>query len=82
VRATGAVVHIPFSGDEKLLRCRPSQFSMSPPRAAIGNGRVKLFVEWPHDRRPTIKTATDALVADMERHTGWQRPDVERYGMS
>ncbi len=55
---------------------------MSPPRAAIGNGRVKLFVEWPHDRRPTIKTATDALVADMERHTGWQRPDVERYGMS
>jgi hypothetical protein len=74
-----AVIHIPFSGDEKLLRCRPSQFSMNPPRAAIGRGEVKLDVEWPHDRRPAIKTMVDALIADIERHAGWQAPDIERY---
>jgi len=74
-----AVVHIPFVGDEKLLRCRPSQFSTIPPRAAIDSGEVKLFFEWPPNRRPAIKTATDALIADIERHVGWQRPDLERF---
>jgi hypothetical protein len=74
-----AVVHIPFSGDEKLLRCRPSQFSMSPPRAAISNGEVKLHIEWPHDRKPAIKGMADGLIADIERHADWQAPDIERY---
>ena len=74
-----AVVHIPFSGDEKLLRCRPRQFSMSPPRAAINNGEVKLHIEWPHDRKPAIKAMTDGLISDIERHAGWQAPDIERY---
>lgn len=74
-----AVVHIPFSGDEKLLRCRPTQFSMSPPRAAINNGEVKLHIEWPHNRKPAIKAMADGLIADIERHAGWQAPDIERY---
>lgn len=74
-----AVVHIPFSGDETLLRCRPSKFSMSPPRAAISDGEVKLYIEWPHDRKPAIKDMADRLIADIERHAGWQAPDLERY---
>ena len=74
-----AVVHIHLSGNEKLLRCRKRQFSMNPPRAAIANGEVKLFFEWPHDRKPAIEAATDALIADIERPTEWQRRDIERY---
>jgi hypothetical protein len=74
-----AVVHIPFAGDEKLLRCRPRQFSRILPRAAIDGREVKLFFEWPDGRKLAIKTMTDALIADIERHIGWQRPDLERF---
>lgn len=73
------VVHIPFSGDEKLLRVRPSRFSMNTPRAAIAEDEVSLTFEYPHDRRPAIKAATDGLVADIERHADWQRADIERH---
>ena len=74
-----AVVHIPFSGSEHCLRCRPNQFSMNPPRAAIGQGEVKLVFEWAHDRKPAIKAAADGLIREIERHLGWQAPDIDRY---
>ena len=74
-----AVVHIPVSGSEHCLRCRPSQFSMSPPQAAIGRGEVKLFFEWPHDRKPAIKTIADGLISSIEQHAGWQAPEIERH---
>jgi hypothetical protein len=73
------VIHIPFEGNEKLLRVYGNQRSMSPPRAAIGNGEVKLVFEYPHDRRPAIKSLTDALIADIERHITWQLSDIERH---
>lgn len=71
------VVHIPIAGDEDLLRCRASQFTMSPPRAAIGRGEIKLHIQWPHDRKPAIQTLIDELVGQIERHAQWQRPDIE-----
>ncbi|ADB53596.1 conserved hypothetical protein [Conexibacter woesei DSM 14684] len=74
-----AVIHIPFTGDETLLRCRPRQWSMSPPRAAIGKDEIKLFFEWPHDHKPPIKTTTDALIAAIEQHASWQQPDIEAH---
>jgi hypothetical protein len=74
-----AVVRIPFSGSEHCLRCRPSQFSMNPPQAAIGRGEVKLFLEWPHDRKPAIKAIADGLISDIERHSTWQAPDIQRH---
>jgi hypothetical protein len=74
-----AVVHIPVSGSEHCLRCRPSQFSTNPPQAAIGRGEVKLFFEWPHDRKPAIKTIADGVISSIEQHAGWQAPDIERH---
>lgn len=73
------VVHIPYRGDEKLLRCRPSQRSMSPPRAAIRRGEVQLCIEYPHDRRAAVRAMADALVSDIERHASWQAADVQRH---
>lgn len=73
------VAHIPFSGDETLLRLRASRFSMSPPRAAIGQSEVLATFEYPADRRPDITAATTKLIAEIEKHLGWQQADIERH---
>jgi hypothetical protein len=73
------VARIPFSGDETLLRLRASRFSMSPPRAAIGQSEVLTTFEYPADRRPDITAATTKLIAEIEKHLGWQQADIERH---
>jgi hypothetical protein len=54
VDGTRVTYHVPFSGDAKLLRCRPSSYTLNPPRAVIGD-RVLRF---PYDRSDREITAT------------------------
>jgi len=73
------VVHIPFEGEGGLFMKQPSHFSTSPPRAIVGRGELRLVFDYPHDRRPNIKTEIDGLVSAVERYLEWQRSDVHTY---
>lgn len=39
--------HLPFSGDKELFKCRPSSFSLNPPRAVVGSGELRFPYDQP-----------------------------------
>jgi hypothetical protein len=41
VAGTSYTFHVPYSGDKVLLECRPSSFTMNPPRAVIDDDELR-----------------------------------------
>lgn len=73
------VVHIPFDGDKSIFRMRASQYSLSPPRAAIGEGELRLVIEYPSDRPTDIRAETQGLINSVEQNLRFARNDVDQH---
>jgi hypothetical protein len=73
------VLHLPFSGNAELLRCRPQQRSMSPPRASISGKEVVLAYRYADDRQPNLRAEGERLMQDIQKHLDWQRPDLSQW---
>lgn len=73
------VVHIPFTGDGALFRFHPSQHSISPPSAEIGNQELLHTITYPHDRPMSIKAQAEMLIEKIEGDLRWVRSDSERF---
>ena len=70
---------VPFKGDPDLLRCRPSQFHLSPPRAEVG--RDELIVSHT-GLTPDIEPAKATLKSTLEQvklHLEWVQSDVAKF---
>lgn len=63
VKGTGVDVYIPFTGDERLLKCRPSSLNVTPPEASINSNEIKLTYEFTDLDRDAIKTRCDSDIA-------------------
>jgi hypothetical protein len=75
-------VHIPFTGDGAIFLLRPSTFSLSPPRAEVGQGELLDVVEYPHDRPVNIRGRAERLIQELESNLRHAQDDIERYNQT
>ncbi|MGH2852630.1 MAG: hypothetical protein ACRDLF_00340 [Solirubrobacteraceae bacterium] len=75
-------VHIPFTGDGAIFMLRPSTFSLSPPRAEVGQGELLDVVEYPHDRPVGIRARTERLIQEVESNLRHAQGDIDQYNQT
>lgn len=73
------VVHIPFSGDKTIFSLQPSTFTLNPPRADVGDGELRLVIEYPSDTPADIKGETNGLVTAVNAYLGYARNDIAQF---
>ena len=70
---------VPFTGDRRIFRTRPSEFSMSPPEVSdVREGELVVVVEGgPSSRK--IEAAFDAQIGAVEEYLRFARRDVDQF---
>lgn len=71
--------HLPFDGDQVLLRLRGSSYSLNPPRALLVGNEIRLTFTFPSDKRPDIRSEIDREIANITQNLGGQRAEVLEY---
>ena len=68
VTGTRITFFVPFSGDAELFKCRPSTFSLNPPRGVVrGNELVFVYEQTPHDV-PNIRSEFDRELQSVQQN--------------
>ncbi len=56
ITGTRLTFYVPFTGDPNLFKCRPSSFSLNPPRAIVGSGELVFVYDRTTRDAPNVKT--------------------------
>jgi hypothetical protein len=75
-------VEIPFDGESSLFYCRPSTFSMNPPRGEIREAGLTLTWEMPHDAARNLRPEIDRLVEEIKQHVERIRNEVSTFNVA
>ena len=68
--------HVPFDGDPELFGARPSSFTLSPPRADVGDGELVFsFERLDHDAQ-AVKGEFERHLAGVHQYLSWIQNDV------
>lgn len=70
---------VPFRGDSVILKCRPSQFTLNPPRGQIEGSEIVFEYNVPLEDVPRTKTHFEEELKSVRRHVGWANPSVEAH---
>jgi hypothetical protein len=73
------VVHIPFTGDKTIFSLQPSTYTLNPPRADVGDGELRLVIEYPSDTPANIAGETNGLVTAVNAYLGYARNDIDQF---
>jgi hypothetical protein len=71
--------HVPYRGDQTLLKCRGNAFTYSPPRAVIGNGELRFPYDEPDRNVATTKVWFDEDIATLKQWLPWINESVEQF---
>lgn len=73
-------LHIPYDGPMEALRLQASTFTMSPPRASVGSGRITVHRDVPADTlerdRDKIVEGLHREVREIDKYLGCARNDI------
>jgi heme oxygenase len=71
--------HLPYVGEKELLKCRPSTFTLNPPRGVIASGEL----QFPYDQPDRDLAATKRFfledVARIKEWLSWVNAQVTEY---
>ena len=76
VTGTRITFFVPYTGDRELFSCRPSQFTLSPPRGAVSDGELVLVYERTREDAANIRSEFDGDMANVRRHLDSVASDV------
>lgn len=68
VKATEIAFSVPFRGDRNLFFCRPSRWSMSPPKAEIGTDSLVVRIVRQDQNAAEYRKAFDQTLAAIKTH--------------
>lgn len=71
--------HLPYSGDQVLLRLGASTYTFNPPRADLVGNEIRLDFTYPSGKKPNIKSEIEDVVGSIAQHLGWQQADVKEF---
>ena len=72
-------VEVPFEGDSEMFYCRPSTFSVNPPRGEIRDSTLVLTWEMPHDAARNLRPEIDRVVQEISQHVERIRTEVASF---
>jgi len=75
-------IEVPFDGDPELFYVRPSQFSLSPPRATIRGNSLFLSFEVPQGEERDVRSETDHTLTEIEQYLSRIRGEADQYNRS
>jgi hypothetical protein len=80
----GIQVHIkvPFTGDGQLFWCRPSSFTLSPPRAVVTDGYLEFFIKGDRLVGGDVKRSLDTALAEIGGYLRNMRTACEAHNAS
>ena len=79
VTGTRITFFAPFSGDPELFKCRPSTFSLNPPRGVVrGNELVFVYDGTPQDV-PNIRSEFDCEMQNVQQNLSRIADEVEQF---
>ena len=81
-RGIEVTYHLPFSGDAELLKCRPNQFTMNPPRAVISSRELRFPYDQPDG---DVKATKKEFAEDLNRLKEWvgrQKAQIDSFNAS
>jgi hypothetical protein len=82
VKGTGVSFFVPFEGDSGLFKCRPSTYTMNPPRASIGNAELIISYERTDHDADAIKASFQAELGRIRQYLEWMSGNVTQFNES
>jgi len=76
VPGTEVTLYVPFRGDPALFDCRPSTFTLNPPRGTIDGNTLQLAVEVAEHDPSRVKAELDRLLSDVKDYIATIRRDL------
>ncbi len=70
---------VPFNGDGGLFQCRPSTFTLSPPRAQVQGSELIFEYTVPLEDDPRTKTYFEGELANVKQYLGTANSDVANH---
>lgn len=74
--------HVPFTGDRELLYCRPSSYTLNPPRAVVETRELTFPIDAPDRDVAATKARFESALAAVEGYLGNLAPDLEDHNSS
>jgi hypothetical protein len=82
VDGTEVTYHVPYRGDSELLKCRPSSFTMNPPRAVVAPGELRFPYDQGCGDLAATKTWFERDLGELKRWIPWVNQQVAEYNGS
>ena len=74
--------HVPYRGDEQLLKCRPSSFNLNPPRAVITGHELRFPYDHPDRDVAATKSWFNEDLTSLRQWLPWVNEQVATYNGS
>ncbi len=79
INATEIAFFVPFEGDKELFFCRPSSYTLNPPRGEVRNGELVLkYTRLDHDPE-AVKRDYQADLNRIKQYLDWQRNQAQQF---
>lgn len=82
IPGTRVSLTIPFDGDAQLFRCRPSTFTLNPPRGRLDGANLLLSVDALDHDAQKVKAELDRSLAQIRDSLNYVRQAVEAFNRS
>ncbi len=79
IKGTEIPLFVPFEGDRELFFCRPSSYTLNPPRGEVGNGELVLkYTRLDHDAEAVMRDY-QADLNSIKQYLDWQRTQTQGF---
>jgi hypothetical protein len=72
-------VRVPFVGDPRLFRYRPSNYDTAPPKGEICDQELRLTYQWPNDKPINLDEAIQKQMQSIQQYIDWVRVDIREF---
>ena len=82
VTGTRITFYVPFDGDANLLSCRPSTFSLNPPRGKVTENELIFIYERTRSDASGIAEEFQRDLGNLKRFLSWIEDDINEFNSS
>ena len=83
IAGTRFTFYVPFTGDPDLFKCRPSTYSLNPPRATVRSDELVFTYDLPNDltedRTSKVRDAFQRDLKSIQVHAGRVNADISAF---
>ena len=82
IKGTSVRFFIPYDGDQDLFKCRPSHFTLNPPRGSVDDNQLIIAFRLTEHNADKIKAEFERTLAEIRQYLKWVASEVSQYNAS